>query len=506
MLKTIERPYSFIQSINNKNALFLVIGISILIHLFCMVSANLLVEETYYWNYSQHLDFSYLDHPPMVAVLIKLTTTFLGTNEFAVRAGGLLCWVIMAYVSYGLSELIHKGSGLFSVLLVAILPFFFLQSFFMTPDMPLLACWSALLYCLYRTLVMGDTIFWYASGLCLGLGMLSKYTIVLLALATLFYMIIAPQCRGQFLKKEPYVAALIALLLFTPVIYWNATHEWVSFLFQSSRRFEATSAINTHNVLGLVLLFITPLGLLGLWDLVKSKRGSDIDISHSSKLFLQVYTLVPLGFFIVFSVNHEVNFNWIGPLFLAFIPWVAATASHNTKLYLGWLATSVILLCTYTVVLLVIIYNPSQYFQQKALLKIIAWEKLVIQFNQLAHDIEATTHHAPAFVPLDNYPIASELSFYQAKLFANGKIDKIYPIIGANVFGLESLMYRYWTKDAKTEGIPLILIGKELWRFDQSELANKFNVQEPLAELWSVGEGQSIKNIPYYYKVVQMSS
>lgn len=178
------------------------IGLALLIHLFCMATANLLVEETYYWNYSQHLAFSYLDHPPMVALLIKLTTTLLGTNEFAVRAGGLLCWVIMTYFTYALSELIHKGCGVLSVLLISILPFFFLQSFFMTPDMPLLACWSALLYCLYRALVREEGLFWYAAGLFLGLGMLSKYTILLLALATFVYMIVTPRSRGQFLKKR----------------------------------------------------------------------------------------------------------------------------------------------------------------------------------------------------------------------------------------------------------------------------------------------------------------
>jgi 4-amino-4-deoxy-L-arabinose transferase-like glycosyltransferase len=153
MLRPIERSLSYIYNINSNYLPHVMIGLALLIHLFCMATANLLVEETYYWNYSQHLDFSYLDHPPMVALLIKLTTTLLGTNEFAVRAGGLLCWVIMTYFSYALSELIHKGCGVLSVLLISILPFFFLQSFFLTPDMPLLACWSALLYCLYRALV-----------------------------------------------------------------------------------------------------------------------------------------------------------------------------------------------------------------------------------------------------------------------------------------------------------------------------------------------------------------
>ena len=47
-------------------------------------------EETYYWNYARHLSFGYLDHPPMVAWLIRAATAVFGQNEFGVRAGALL--------------------------------------------------------------------------------------------------------------------------------------------------------------------------------------------------------------------------------------------------------------------------------------------------------------------------------------------------------------------------------------------------------------------------------
>jgi dolichol-phosphate mannosyltransferase len=48
---------------------------------------NLLPEEAYYWNYSQHPDIGYLDHPPMVAWLIWLGTSVFGNTEFGVRIG-----------------------------------------------------------------------------------------------------------------------------------------------------------------------------------------------------------------------------------------------------------------------------------------------------------------------------------------------------------------------------------------------------------------------------------
>ena len=86
--------------------LLLITVMSLVLHLLCMSKGSLLVEEAYYWNYSQHLDWSYLDHPPMVALLIKLFTTLLGTNEFSVRSASLFCWFITAVFSYKLCELL----------------------------------------------------------------------------------------------------------------------------------------------------------------------------------------------------------------------------------------------------------------------------------------------------------------------------------------------------------------------------------------------------------------
>jgi dolichol-phosphate mannosyltransferase len=48
-------------------------------------SVNLIPEEAYYWNYARHLDWSYLDHPPMVGWLIWLSTSLLGKSELSVR-------------------------------------------------------------------------------------------------------------------------------------------------------------------------------------------------------------------------------------------------------------------------------------------------------------------------------------------------------------------------------------------------------------------------------------
>lgn len=484
----------------NQFLFFFMLSASLLIHLICMTQGRLLVEEAYYWNYAQHLDWSYLDHPPMVALLIKAFTSLFANYEVSVRAASLFCWCITSFFSYRLCELLQKKSGPYAIFILAIVPFFFFQSIIITPDVPLIAAWSACLYFLYRALILNEAHAWYGVGLCLGLGLLSKYTICLVAFAALVYVLSQPKSRFWLRRKEPYLGVLITSLLFTPVLYWNAQHDWVSFIFQSSRRFNSTTSINTHELVWLVIFFITPMGVWGLIDLVK-KNPSSSKLAPEKISFLRYFTFTPLLFFTFYSLNHEVNFNWSGPLFLALLPWLAfIMANHSLKRTL-WFCGSFLILVSYTMVVLMISFNQSDFIQQKILLKLIAWDDLTQQFNALADKQEKKTHQPVIFIPLDSYPISSELAFYQQLLLKKGLINKSYPSIGAHIFNRESLMYRYWNKKEPLSGAQVILIAKEAWRFDDPEVNKRLSSSSKLRQLWSHGQGQQLKNIPYYYKI-----
>ena len=62
-----------------------------LLRLIYIGAAQLIPDEAYYWNYAQHMDLSFFDHPPMVAWLIWLGTGLFGDNEFGVRVGAVIC-------------------------------------------------------------------------------------------------------------------------------------------------------------------------------------------------------------------------------------------------------------------------------------------------------------------------------------------------------------------------------------------------------------------------------
>ena len=73
------------------------IAYAFMLRLVYLGTVDLLPEEAYYWNYSRHLDIGYLDHPPMVAWLIRLGTAAVGQSQFGVRVGAVCCGVITSW-------------------------------------------------------------------------------------------------------------------------------------------------------------------------------------------------------------------------------------------------------------------------------------------------------------------------------------------------------------------------------------------------------------------------
>jgi dolichol-phosphate mannosyltransferase len=238
-----------------------VVALAIVLRLIYAAGVELIPEEAYYWNYAQHLDIGYLDHPPMVGWLIAAGTAIFGHGEFGVRIGALLCGAVASLFSYRITrEMFDEPTGLAAVVLAQTLPFFFLIGFLMTPDAPLTAAWSGMLYFVYRALIKDQARAWWGVGLCLGLGLLSKYTIVLLGFSVLLFMVIDPRSRHWLKRTQPYAALLLAAMIFSPVIVWNARNDFASFAFQTSRRLADRPQFALFKLLGSVLALLTPTG------------------------------------------------------------------------------------------------------------------------------------------------------------------------------------------------------------------------------------------------------
>ncbi len=456
-----------------------VIGYTVLLRLVYLGLPELIPEEAYYWNYAMHLDLGYLDHPPMVAWIIWLGTLVFGTSEFAIRIGSFICWIITALFTYGLAlNIFNKSTAISSVMLLAILPMFFGVGLVTTPDAPLVTCWAGALYFLERALVGQDRSAWWGAGIFIGLGMISKYTIVLLIPATFLYMLLDKSSRRWFLRPEPYAAALCVLLLFSPVIYWNATHDWASFAFQGPRRIHGISRFSLHSLVLSILILLTPMGFLAAWgilcpgrkDIRSLARNDSISIPERSYLFARIFALVPLSVFLIFSLTKPTKLNWTGPLWLVLIPFIASQMGSGNYLdhrrYLrsvqrAWPLMIVVMMLLYgTALHYLTIGLPGMPYPQN--LSYLGWGDLGRQIERIEDETEGQTGKEPIVVGLDKYKTASGLAFYRTKMGAityNNDNEAVQNTTSRNLFGRNGLMYRFWSLPEDLQGATMIIVS-----------------------------------------------
>ncbi|MFB3891086.1 MAG: glycosyltransferase family 39 protein [Phycisphaerae bacterium] len=429
---------------------------------------DLIPEEAYYWLYAQHLDIGYLDHPPMVAWLIGLGTLIAGNTELGVRLPAYICWIVAAVFMYHLARnMFGKTSAFRTVLLLAILPIFSSTGLVMTPDAPLYACWAGSLYFLERALLAGRGKAWLGFGLCLGLGLLSKYTIALLVPAAFVFLIADRPSRRWFGRPEPYLAAVIALAAFSPVIVWNATHEWASFLFQGPRRWSESPAFSLHLLVLAALVLLTPVGLMAVFHaLFSSPRGAEggrvPPAVRGRAAFARVFVLVPLAAFVAFSLWHAPKLNWTGPAWLAAIPAVAfrmdAAAGEVSTRFVRWgrkwwMPTAVTLLLLYGGGLYYLILGLPGLPALSGMDAIpVVWQETGDRIGSIERQVEADTGAEPVIVGMDRYATSSELAFY-----TRAYRDDPTEISGCHLFGSQSLMWQEWAGKSDAIGRNIIL-------------------------------------------------
>ena len=461
-----------------------IVSYVLLLKLGFMGLVNVIPEEAYYWNYAQHLDIGYLDHPPLVAWLIWLSTSLLGNSEFSVRLPAFLAWIVAAIYMFRLTvNLFDRSAAFRSVLLLAVLPMYLGAGFFITPDAPLYAAWAGCLYFLERALLAGQHRSWWGVGLCVGLGMLAKYTIALLGLGTLTFLLVDARSRRWLLRPQPYLAGLMGMILFSPVLLWNMRNAWASFVFQGPSRWSGGSDFSLHIILASLFLVLTPVGMLAVGKILLPHRSTapqspyQVNRQRKQRLWLLSFMLVPLSVFIVHSLHNDSKLHWTGPVFLAAIPFLAA----GMVPYVGEIPDSLGRLVRRawmpTIVALLFIYGGVFYYfslglpgaPMSAKRAFGPWRLLTQRVDQIEHVLFDETGSEPIIVGMDKYRIASETSFYDS----NDR-DGVKNTGGPHLFDGRSLMWEFWLPRSAAVGRNILMIDFDPQRLEDPSLAQHF--------------------------------
>src|SRR3989339_2129293 len=214
-----------------KRLFFILTAVTSLLRLLVVGRIGLGDDEAHYFAYSRFLDLSFYDHPPAIGYIIKISTMICGNNEFAVRLPAVIFFIGISLLVFHLArKLFDERVAFWSVALLNVTPVFsFLGAVLTVPDAPLAFFWMLFIYLFWRLLETGQGGYWYALGAALGLGLLSKYNMVLLPASIFFFLLFSQKHRQWFTRKEPYLACMLAALLFLPVVLWNIENGWASF-------------------------------------------------------------------------------------------------------------------------------------------------------------------------------------------------------------------------------------------------------------------------------------
>ncbi len=292
-----------------------------LIRLFIGILLSPYPDETYYWDWSRHLAAGYFDHPPAIAWLIAggstLAHVFGGQDSgLSIRLLPILAGGMAAFFAVLIARRIGGGgSARRASVLFAVMPIAASGLILATPDAPLLGATAATLYFVVRALESprGSSqsfVWWTIAGVFLGLSFSSKYTSILLPITLLVAMLARPGLRARLLEPGPYVACVVATLVFFPVLQWNASHDWISFRFQLGHGLGPPKGSFLKRELDLIggqLLLVSPV----LFVLAAAKVGGTLRKAQSDLHFLlAVYAAGTFGFFVFSAFRRSVEANW----------------------------------------------------------------------------------------------------------------------------------------------------------------------------------------------------
>jgi 4-amino-4-deoxy-L-arabinose transferase-like glycosyltransferase len=310
----------------------LIVLVLVALRLIAAAVTPLTFDEAYYWMWSKHLAGGYYDHPPMVALVIRLGTMLAGDTELGVRLVSILSALPMSFAVYRASAILFgdtrvaaSATILLNVTLMAAV-----GTLIVTPDSPLLVASSFLLFGLTKVLETGRGVWWLAVGTAAGAALLSKYTALLFGPAILIWLVSVPRLRHWLVSPWLYLGGLVALALFFPVIHWNAEHQWVSFIKQLGRaRIEDFRPAFIVELVPTQIAFATPLvfilGAMGLHAMAWRSAGAP-----QARVLVESMFWTIVAYFVWHSLHARVEANWFAPVYPAFAI-AAAVAAHLVK-------------------------------------------------------------------------------------------------------------------------------------------------------------------------------
>jgi 4-amino-4-deoxy-L-arabinose transferase-like glycosyltransferase len=343
-------------------AVLLIIIVGSVARVVLAACVGLSVDESYTVAISRHLALSYFDHPPLHTWLVGMWASLIGREDAVlVRMPFIVLFAGTSWLMYRLTaSAFGESAGFWAVLTLNLTPLFTVgTASWVLPDGPLVFfSLMAVLLFTQATAPMSSRrtqlIRWLGAGGAAGLALLSKYLAIFPILGLGLFLLTSPH-RRVLATPAPWLALVLAAVLFTPVMAWNAAHGWVSFSFQGSRALPHQISVSRFGLdLAGQFAYLLPWTALALtYALV---RGVWTGPAGGAQWLFACLSLGPLLFFVLAGLwttilPHWPAIGWIFgfPLLGNEFARVEESRARCLRSFISVTADALLLLLTFTV-------------------------------------------------------------------------------------------------------------------------------------------------------------
>ena len=399
-----------IGMIQKHKEILLIIGSFTLVRLLVSPTFGLGVDEAHYVLYAKNLDWSYVDHPPLVGWIHSLFYYTLGSGEFTARLPAIILFALVSLLSY---RFILSFSGSKNIALTGVLALngsFMLNalSIMLLPDSILFVLIFPLIWLTRNIASHGRFRDFVLLGIVLGTAGLAKYTAILFVPPIFIYLIMKKRYDLIF-SRYMILAGFLALFMVTPVIYWNMQHDFISFRYQTGHVLGPSSISLERPLVSVAAQFgaYSPfLFLIAFYGFFKGLRNPDDRIRLAILFGGVIY-----AFFLYSSFYETALPHWTSPFYLLFIPvGVFYLMNHSTPFKRKFLKVSL----WFSLVLTLFLYVElsAKFFRfpdyQSPFRDIYGYETIAKE----ASDVFKVNSRAEKGLAVSNWTMGSRMMYY----------------------------------------------------------------------------------------------
>ncbi|MBL7128938.1 MAG: glycosyltransferase family 39 protein [Ignavibacteria bacterium] len=312
----------------------------IILHIIFINQYGYFRDEFYYVACGEHLDFGYVDHPPLIAIIALVSRSLFGDSLLAIR----ILSVVAGGITVFLTALIVReiGGKLFSQIVaslaVIVAPVFLVIYHILSMNSFDILLWTIAAYILIKIIKSDNSKLWLYFGIVIGIGLQNKHSIIFLCFGLALGLLLTPN-RKYLKDKWFWMGTLIAVLIFLPNLIWHIAHDFPTIEFGKNAALNKNMPLSPIEfflqqilqalpipflliILGLIFVFFTKAGkpyrlfgwvYLTIFILFVSTRAK---VYYLSPIYPTMFAIGS------FALGHFINskkINWLKPIVIVLL-------------------------------------------------------------------------------------------------------------------------------------------------------------------------------------------